>query len=491
MSRSKTNRPLYGGANKDMKKFPSIRDYLEIHHKDIYEIISDLGLLGNLTPRHGNGVTLLLPDDKMIKKLKAIVVSADPEEASDIVFSLILPIALCDAGEWQSNKANVANLLRQKLPIKEIKADTIVLTAGSISQQGAKKFVPFKNRKNMCVWSLTGEVGTSNPAAEVNFGQQKKKTGGFVETDSTHADTIEKFKNIIREKEKALVSSTGRAGAKSYKLRVLCNAMHYCTGPEAELLAAFCTTAVAGVESAFYILFSAYDRNVAGRQKRGLFTQEFLVGMIGDCDKSRLCAEVDKPWETYCKWIAAHKKPLHGIDASIDRVSMGVRPKTCNDIKRLYVDYVHAMPAGALKQRFAEEGEDLIASYRLFLDYFMFECSLLWETNMQSNYDPNKITYNYITMCNAIAEKAVLGLCCERISMVERWSKIDGELTFNADALTKFFDFCWINSRERKLGGAEEELPAGDDFKMSEVCKREIAEFLRCKGHMPTESDIE
>ena len=79
-----------GAGNKKMKKFPRIIDYLEAHHKDIYDLIDDLAMHGALTPKRGGSITFLIPDKKYIAKIRKSIESDKPEEATDMIGSLIL-----------------------------------------------------------------------------------------------------------------------------------------------------------------------------------------------------------------------------------------------------------------------------------------------------------------------------------------------------------------------------------------------------------------
>ena len=78
------------GGTKSMKKYPRIIDYLQNHYKKVYDLIDDAGMHASLTPRRGGSITFLIPDDKLIAKIRKTLESDDPEKATDMILSLIL-----------------------------------------------------------------------------------------------------------------------------------------------------------------------------------------------------------------------------------------------------------------------------------------------------------------------------------------------------------------------------------------------------------------
>lgn len=170
-----------GGSNKKMKKYPRILDYLEAHHPQVYELIEDLAMHGNLTPRRGGSITFLLPDASYIKEIKKAAESDEPEKATDMISSLILLDLFEKPEDFAGKKENIANLLEKKLVVKSITSSKVLIDNGELTLDVA--FKPFgrqgnAKRGNMAVWKLSGKVEYEKaPVADVKFLRASKKEG--------------------------------------------------------------------------------------------------------------------------------------------------------------------------------------------------------------------------------------------------------------------------------------------------------------------------
>lgn len=150
-----------GFNNKKMKKFPKITDYLETHHKDVFDLIDDLAMHGTLTPKRGGSITFLLPDDKYVQKIRKIVESDKPEEATDMVSSLILLDLFETPNDFASKQDDIPTALGRKLIVKSVASNKVIIDDGELTlDTGFKPFDRQGNSKrgNLAVWKLKGEV---------------------------------------------------------------------------------------------------------------------------------------------------------------------------------------------------------------------------------------------------------------------------------------------------------------------------------------------
>jgi len=150
-----------GGRKDKLKKFARIVDYLEAHHGDLYEVISDLSLEGNFNPpRDGSGITFLLPDKTLTAEIKKKSESDNPEDAVDIILAHILYGLFTKPKDFQ-RKDDIATKFGTKLIVKNVTADKVEIDNGTLVLD--EKFKPLTRvgsheRGNMAVWNIKGSV---------------------------------------------------------------------------------------------------------------------------------------------------------------------------------------------------------------------------------------------------------------------------------------------------------------------------------------------
>lgn len=85
---------MYGGATKP-SSYCKISTYLQHNANLLYDNVESLCLFGNFTPRKGGGVTFVLPDPNVLKRIDALV-GTDPEAAVKMIRSYTFPVYLHD-----------------------------------------------------------------------------------------------------------------------------------------------------------------------------------------------------------------------------------------------------------------------------------------------------------------------------------------------------------------------------------------------------------
>ena len=165
-----------GSGNKSMKKYPRILDYLEAHHKEVYDLIDDLAMHSSLTPKRGGSITFLLPDKKYILKIKKMILSETPEDATDMMGSLILLDLFESPSDFSNKQDDIPNSLGKKITIKNVSANKVDIDDGELTID--PDFKPFNRqgsskRGNIAVWHLVGEVNYAH-AGKSAFKYQKQ-----------------------------------------------------------------------------------------------------------------------------------------------------------------------------------------------------------------------------------------------------------------------------------------------------------------------------
>lgn len=183
-----------------MQKYPSIPKFLQARYPDVYDLIQSLAMEGALVPKRQVGLTFLLPNKKYVEKITKTLEGSKPEEASDMMLSLIIPEFLGSASAWDAHKDDIPNLLGKKITISKISGNTITIDNGTVTIN--PKFIGFDSfgerpRNNLAVWDLDGEVeykkaqpalfkylkkniGKSNKAPTKGAGEDTSKMGQFV-----------------------------------------------------------------------------------------------------------------------------------------------------------------------------------------------------------------------------------------------------------------------------------------------------------------------
>jgi hypothetical protein len=186
---SGTKKSVSGGhANAKMQKYPRVSDYMQNHYPAQYKLYEDASMQGSLVPRRGFGITVLIPDAALTKKIAALLVSADPEAATDYLSALILTDYFPTAKELQENKDNIPNALQRRLMIKGAAAGKVTIEDGELTvDESFKAFSRIGNsqRSKMAVWKLKGDIKVDTPKASERSPQKKgasaasPATGGY------------------------------------------------------------------------------------------------------------------------------------------------------------------------------------------------------------------------------------------------------------------------------------------------------------------------
>lgn len=203
-----------GDINKKVKRFAKISDYLAIHEKDLYDLYDTAGLMGKLVPRHGTGMTLIVPPAAEIKRLKAMQESDkgdEPESVTDELESLILHVHLKSADDFIRHRENLPNMHGKTLVVID-KKDKAVEVKGHddkpVKLSMNDSFKPLgrvgnSTRGNLAIWEASGRIKTDTPDAK---SVPMEKSGGGKRRKQKHvgggkdATTAKLLDDVIQAK---------------------------------------------------------------------------------------------------------------------------------------------------------------------------------------------------------------------------------------------------------------------------------------------------
>jgi hypothetical protein len=174
---------------------------------------------GNFTPRRGGSITFLNPDAAYIKEIKKAAESDKPEEATDMIDSLILMDLFEKPEDFASKKDDISTLLGTRLIVKSVTPSKVIVDDGEITSD--PKFKPFERhgsakRGNMAVMNLKGRVkyeGAPKAAPRKNGKKSAPKTAEGGGSD----DELHQIKcKIIKDKFAAIESDKKSADGNRY-----------------------------------------------------------------------------------------------------------------------------------------------------------------------------------------------------------------------------------------------------------------------------------
>jgi hypothetical protein len=186
---------------KRLQKYGRIIKYIEDCHSELYEVIDNLGLYNSFTPRKGCGVTFILPHTAFLSKLTEETYGPNPDKAIDSLKSLILLVTLKDTSDWDKMRDDIPNLLGQKLKVKKISKNGVMLENGAILELDPK-FQTMESRQNMAVWKLReGEIPLDGPASDYKYVKSMRKTKNS-KPEESNEDRVVYARNIEHASER-------------------------------------------------------------------------------------------------------------------------------------------------------------------------------------------------------------------------------------------------------------------------------------------------
>lgn len=152
----------------EKKRSCTVADYLSSHHPKLFEAVQNLCIVGTLNPRHGDGVTFVIPDDKTVDELHKASVSDDDAKLTAAVSTIkahTIPMYLATVAEFDAVKDDVPNGLDQRLEIESASGGVVTLKNGTTFKPDPKfKAMPHKAGLS-AVFVATGAIPTAGPAS--------------------------------------------------------------------------------------------------------------------------------------------------------------------------------------------------------------------------------------------------------------------------------------------------------------------------------------
>ena len=280
-----------GGASKKQTKFPRISSYLETHENEVYQLFEDSGTTHFLTPtRNQTGKTLMLPDAKLIKKIRNQIDSDNPEVATDMLMSLTIPLPLKTPEDWERMKKDIPTAYGNKIIFKSQDGKKVFVEGGELTLD--TKFQPLERigkskRGDVFIWKLKGEIDYENaPQATMEF-------GGEISRD--YKEEITTFINDSLKKEIDQIKDGDKNN--SHILNIVCNFIAHIKRLEDQKLLTFVKESVCPEPLiSFFMIFGSHSLD-----DKTMFDSRFLCDVL-----PRLNGAVDKPVDYLMKFCTDH-----------------------------------------------------------------------------------------------------------------------------------------------------------------------------------------
>jgi|GEM_PF-6935318 len=253
------------GSGNDMQKYPRIIDYLEDKHEKVAKLFNRTAMHGSLLPKRSGAITFLRPDTKYIEKIEKAIKSKNPEEATDMLSSLILPDLYEKPSDFSERQDDIPNLLGRKIIFKGVSGNKVMIDDGELELD--TDFKPFERqgnsqRGNLAVWKLKGEVKYKDaPKSTYKYAKPFGKKAPKVEGGCEHKLGMIVDK-IVQDEILAVANGTpGEGGYKSPMLNAVTRILRVLESnsnfTEEYLKARSLLTKHPVID--FYLLFQAFD----------------------------------------------------------------------------------------------------------------------------------------------------------------------------------------------------------------------------------------
>ena len=176
------------------EKYCNITSFLRINAPTLLENIEDLCLIGSLSTKKGNGLTLLLPDMKTLSHINTIV-GKDVAAAAQLIGALILPMNLPSIREFKSNMANIPNSNGKRVEIKNVSDSTGVDFANGTRMEKTNIYNASFDKNRVSVYRINGLMSlTGSLATDI------KQVSGGNDTDikATRCDSGRSLELLLR-----------------------------------------------------------------------------------------------------------------------------------------------------------------------------------------------------------------------------------------------------------------------------------------------------
>lgn len=164
-----------------VKKQCSLANYLAHEHPKFLVVIRSL-CLGRIlsSKRNEPGVTLLIPNEALMKKLYDDANGADPEGAVETVLSCSLSDLLTTPAQFEQRKADIPDKRRHKLGFDKLAGSKVLLKGGGVLVRDPKFSVMKRTdrRTDMAVWLLSGDFPSLKTERSTRTMVRKKPVKG-------------------------------------------------------------------------------------------------------------------------------------------------------------------------------------------------------------------------------------------------------------------------------------------------------------------------
>ena len=152
------------GARTAPNKYCNINSFLRQHAPTLFENIEDLCMMGSLSTKKVNGLTILLPDKKTLGHINKTVAS-NVDTASKLIGALIIPMNLPTINDFDKYKNSIPNSNGNKVEIKTCDPNTGIIFANGTRMDKKNIYVPSFVKSRVSVYNIDGLMSNDGSPA--------------------------------------------------------------------------------------------------------------------------------------------------------------------------------------------------------------------------------------------------------------------------------------------------------------------------------------
>lgn len=143
-------------------------------YSQFYDLINGLCIQYVLSPKKLAGITVIFPNEKLLKKIATLAdsgVYTDALMARKLIQSLILKAKIKNTDEWHKYTNDCPNWLGQTVPLKIDSNGKVLVNGKQVIHDNS--FVDTSEKQNISVWKLLSDddkgVGITNPESALKY----------------------------------------------------------------------------------------------------------------------------------------------------------------------------------------------------------------------------------------------------------------------------------------------------------------------------------
>ncbi len=187
---------------KAASRVPKLTQYLEQLDHDLYQVFDDLCLFSLFRVR-GAGVTFLYPTDKTYRrKIINKAYSTNPEDAVDMIKSLVLLDYLPTPTEFANKRDDIPNAHRKRLEVATADRQLVTLASGHTLTVD-KNFTRYRQDDPVAVYTLDGKgiMPSGEVASDMKYANTRTKHQSSAKKNTPEKELAEYIETLYNKRQ--------------------------------------------------------------------------------------------------------------------------------------------------------------------------------------------------------------------------------------------------------------------------------------------------